>query len=195
MKKYQMLPETEYFLVDTRPAEDYRKAHLAQSLNLTLANIETYHQGLISKDQALLWLIASQDDLDTLQTCLQQAQLEDQTIGYMVWADLEDMANETTTTISVQEFFDLQDSPYQLLDVRHPSEITRPAPTKHLVSIPLQGLKDEIDQLQVESPVYTLCGSGNRATTASSLLASKGFKTVVIEGGMKAVQEYQISPQ
>src|SRR5699024_7632047 len=85
-------------------------------------------------------------------------------------------------------FLAVQDD-YILLDLRHPDEITRLAPEENLINIPLEDLPSTYQKLDKDQKIYTLCGSGNRATAAASFLANKGYKPVVIEGGMKAVQE------
>ncbi|HBY90755.1 MAG TPA: hypothetical protein DEO37_10005 [Aerococcaceae bacterium] len=37
--------------------------------------------------------------------------------------------------------------------------------------------------------MYTLCGSGNRGTAAASYLETLGFQPIIIDGGMKAIQD------
>lgn len=96
---------------------------------------------------------------------------------------------ESIQTISVEDFFDL-DGDFTLLDLRHPDEITRPAPQINLVNIPLSDLVDGYHTLVTDKPIYRLCGSGIRATTAASFLLDKGYNVHVIDGGMKAMNEY-----
>ena len=75
------------------------------------------------------------------------------------------------------------------MDVRDQASVTKPAPTKNLVAISLNDLADEYDKLDHEKEIYTLCGSGNSATTAASFLNKQGRKATVIEGGATAIQE------
>lgn len=82
-----------------------------------------------------------------------------------------------------------KESDFILLDVRHSDEITRPAPEKNLVNIPLEDLAANYQELSQSKEVYTLCGSGNRGTISASYLETKGFQPIIIEGGMKAIQE------
>ena len=46
----------------------------------------------------------------------------------------------------------------------HPDEITRPAPEENLINIPLEDLPSTYQKLDKNQMIYTLCGSGNRAT-------------------------------
>ncbi|XJS11796.1 rhodanese-like domain-containing protein [Aerococcaceae bacterium WGS1372] len=68
--------------------------------------------------------------------------------------------------------------------------MTRPAPEVSLVNIPLENLHNDYSILDAKSKIYTLCGSGNRATTATSFLIDKGYDVKVIDGGMKAMNEH-----
>ena len=63
---------------------------------------------------------------------------------------------------------------YILVDVRHPDEITRPAPEKNLVNIPFEDLVNDYQSLDTSKQIFTLCGSSNRSTAAASFLESKG---------------------
>lgn len=119
-----------------------------------------------------------------------------QELGYQTTGKLYDIASFAEAdliqlaTISPEAFFDL-DGDYILLDLRDHQEITRPAPEKHLLNIPTPQLANRINELDPDKTIYTLCGSGGRATLAAIYLANHGYKTCIIEGGMKAVQAYQ----
>ena len=111
-----------------------------------------------------------------------------QLAGYLLIADVPQADLQTQATITAADFINLPAGDFTLLDVRHPDEITRPAPEKQLQNIALEELAFNYERLQPGQTIYTLCGSGNRATAAASFLAVKGYQPVVIEGGMKAVQ-------
>ena len=110
--------------------------------------------------------------------------------GWIPVSDLPEDQLQKMESISVEDFME-KEGDYILLDVRTPQEITRPAPEKNLQSIPLQELAERYMELDAGLPVYTLCGSGTRATAAGSFLVDKGYQPVVITGGMGAVEEYQ----
>ena len=99
-----------------------------------------------------------------------------QPIALVLDADLENQLPELERQLDSQGFTQL------------PDEITRPAPEKQLQNIALEELAFNYERLQPGQTIYTLCGSGNRATAAASFLAVKGYQPVIIEGGMKAVQ-------
>lgn len=172
-------------LVDIRSASDFQKAYLPGSINLILKNFEKYSTSLLSKDQPikLIYDSATVEDGKALLST-----------SPFTWAeshvDIEDKQDELQAfdVISAFEFLEIEDN-YILLDVRHPDEITRPAPEKNLTNIDLSSLPNSLDQLDKSLPIFTLCGSGNRGTTAASYLKSLNYKAIVIQGGIKAINE------
>lgn len=193
MKKISPQAKADALVIDTRPAIDFQNGHLKDSLHLTLKNIPTYLPTLIDKKQPLLFILNDASDVTTLEKAIAEHDLPS-IIGYGLFSEFEKEATEKITTIPVADFMHLT-TDYQLLDVRTKEEITRLAPTKNLIHIPLGNLKDQLNQLDLQKPIYTLCGSGNRATVASSLLQKNGFSTTVLEGGMKAVEAHRQAQQ
>lgn len=178
-------------VVDTRSQADYQKGHLKDSLNLTIGNFKTYALNFLVVDEPLVFVTgadseAEKDELHEIAKKHGFTNVE----GYLPIEAIPVENLEQTALISAEDFLK-QEGDFILLDVRHPDEITRIAPEKNMVNIPLEALDDSTAELDNEKRIYTLCGSGNRGTTASSFLAGKGFQTTVIAGGMKAVEALQ----
>ena len=73
-----------------------------------------------------------------------------------------------------------------VIDVRTPMEYAE-VHVPSAQSLPLDELKPEALALPKEQPIYLLCRSGQRATTAAGKLAKAGFThPIVIEGGTLA---------
>lgn len=176
-------------LIDVRGQLDYQAGHGKESLNLNPGNFKKFATSFVSTDQRIVFIIGEQTQslIDELQAISQELDYP-QIDGYILAEDIPAEGIDQTNTISVEDFLKLNDD-YILLDLRNPTEITRPAPEKNLINIPLEDLSSNYHQLDTGKDIYTLCGSGNRATAAASFLTTKGFNSVVVEGGMKAVQE------
>lgn len=183
--------EADIQYVDTRDKEDFQKSYLKGALNLNLANFETYGPSLLDQDRPLV-LILEKEDEELAQDYQEKSEDGDlpSLEGWIPVSDLPEDQLQKMESISVEDFME-KEGDYILLDVRTPQEITRPAPEKNLQLIPLQELAERCQELDAGLPVYTLCGSGTRATAAGSFLAGKGYQPVVITGGMGAVEEYQ----
>lgn len=176
-------------LVDSRLQHAFQSGHLKGSLNLNLSNFKKYAAIYLDADQPVVFVISreQQAELDEMATLAEELGFT-QIDGFVLEDELPQENLETTATIPAAAFLEKEDD-YILLDVRHPDEITRPAPEKNLVNIPFKDLLHDHASLDSSKDIYTLCGSGNRSTAAASYLATKGFKPTVIEGGIKAVQE------
>lgn len=176
-------------LVDLRLQHAFQAGHLKEALNLNPSNFKKYAAIYLDADQPVVFVISreQQAELDEMATLAEELGFT-HIDGFILADDLPQENLETTPTIPAEAFLG-KEGDYILLDVRHPDEITRPAPEKNLVNIPFEDLIRDHVSLDSHKDIYTLCGSGNRSTAAASYLATKGFNPTVIEGGMKAVQE------
>lgn len=188
MKKINFTEVTNQQLVDVRSQYDFQAGHLANSLNLNLGNFKKYATYYLKLNQPVVFIVndAEQENLEELSNLAKELNFT-KADGYLAIDDVLKEELQTLATIPAEDFLNQKDD-YILLDVRRPDEITRPAPEKNLVNLPFEELVTDYSTLDKDKIVYTLCGSGNRSTAAASYLLTKGFKPIVIDGGMKAVQ-------
>ncbi|MBG9983650.1 rhodanese-like domain-containing protein [Aerococcaceae bacterium DSM 111022] len=174
--------------IDARDAEAFRQGHLTNSINFTRSNMNKYGY-LIPDSKAHVLVIdeALEEEVSALKAQVFHGDMR----GYILDTDIPKADLVESKTISAADFLALPGGDYILLDVRHPGEITRPAPEKALLSLPLETFNFQHPSFSSEKTIYTLCGSGNRGTLIASLLKLRGFDAVVIEGGIKAIQEKQ----
>ena len=71
-------------------------------------------------------------------------------------------------------------SDYQIIDVRNANEVeAAPLPgAEHAMHIPLDELRDRLEELDADRPTVTSCASGLRSYVAARLLMQHGFKEV-----------------
>lgn len=186
MKKLEYIAIKDQQLVDIRSQHDYRAGYVQNSLNLNPSNLVKYDIEMLSPNYPVV-LITGDDaeiaELEDIADILIHLNID----GYIHFDAFPDAMTTRMNTISAADFLQ-KDHDFILLDVRHPEEITRIAPKKNLNNIPLEHLSDNLERLDSTKEIYTLCGSGNRGTSAASYLAKNGYTTTVIEGGMKAIQ-------
>lgn len=175
-------------IVDLRAQKEFQQGYLAGALNLIPKNLLKYGKQLLDSKKEII-LITTEENQKELSDLVEEAKNQDieNITGYLLVEEIPTEGLKTIPTISAENFMTLEGD-YDLLDVRHPNEITRPAPEKNLVNIPLEDLTDQFSQLNSKKTVYTLCGSGGRATAAASYLKNQGYQTTVIEGGMGAIE-------
>lgn len=76
------------------------------------------------------------------------------------------------------------DPAVSLLDARTPGEFAR-GHIEGFVNIPLDDLRDRIDELDVKKTVYVICQSGLRSYVACRILAGNGFDAYNFAGGFR----------
>ena len=189
MRKINYKDITNQQLIDVRTQHDYQAGHLKNSLNLNPGNFKTYATYYLDLNQPVIFIVGSEEEghLEELSESANELGFN-QKNGYLLIDEVPKEDLQTTETIPAEYFLNKSDD-FILLDVRHPDEITRPAPEKNLVNSPFEDLVNDYQSLDTSKQIFTLCGSGNRSTAAASFLESKGLNPKVIEGGMKAIQE------
>lgn len=189
MRKINYKDITNQQLIDVRTQHGYQAGHIKNSLNLNPGNFKTYAPYYLDLNQPVIFIVGSEEEaqLEELSEFADELGFT-QNNGYLLIDEVPKENLQTTGTIPAEEFLNKNDD-YILVDVRHPDEITRPAPEKNLVNIPFEDLVNDYQSMDTSKQIFTLCGSGNRSTAAASFLESKGLNPKVIEGGMKAIQE------
>ncbi len=87
------------------------------------------------------------------------------------------------------------DDPFQqaqLIDVRTEAEFER----KHIpgaINIPLDSLRQRLDELSTEREVWVVCGVGLRAYNATRILQQHGFLVKNLSGGMQTYDVFEES--
>ena len=97
-------------------------------------------------------------------------------VSQIEWKDLERLAKEQGTLV---------------LDVRNPGEIQRSGKiTKEAVNIPLNDLRDRLEEIPRDKHLIVSCQSGQRAYYACRILQQHGFEHVDNLGGAFATFHY-----
>ncbi|WP_341326871.1 FAD-dependent oxidoreductase [Methylotuvimicrobium sp. KM2] len=77
----------------------------------------------------------------------------------------------------------------QLVDVRTEAEFLQ----KHIpnaINIPLDNLRDRLNELSREREIWVVCGVGQRAYNATRILQQNGFRVRNLSGGMQTYEVY-----
>ena len=77
-----------------------------------------------------------------------------------------------------------RDGSATLLDVRTPAEYAR-GHVEGFVNIPVDELREHIDELEKTKPVYVICQSGLRSYIACRILTGNGFDAYNFAGGLR----------
>ena len=64
---------------------------------------------------------------------------------------------------------------------------------KHIpnaINVPLDSLRERLDELSREREVWVVCGVGQRAYNATRILQQNGFRVKNLSGGMQTYHSY-----
>ena len=101
--------------------------------------------------------------------------------GFMV----ENLARGVVKQFRVEDVKDLpRDGGAVLLDVRTPQEFGR-GHVAGFQNIPVDELRDRLDQIEPGKPVYVMCQSGLRSYIACRILAGHGYEAYNFSGGFR----------
>lgn len=178
-------------VIDTRLQHAFQSGSTKRALNVPLAKFEKVAKKLLDPQTPLVFLLAKEDQaaLELLEAQAKQQGFQS-ILGYVLVGDIPTDQMHLTKTISAKAFL-AQESDYVLLDVREPETVTKKAPEKNLIVIPLANIAENHSSLDRHKEIYTLCGSGNSATTVASFLNKEGYDAIVIEGGVTAILKEQ----
>ena len=71
-----------------------------------------------------------------------------------------------------------------LIDVREPNELKQ-GMIKDSINIPLDELRDRLDEVPMDKEIYITCQLGMRGYVAARMLMEKGYKVKNLDGGLK----------
>lgn len=181
----------ECLVLDVRSKEAFAATHIPNAINIPLGdNLSTWAGWVLPYDCPILLVANEPSDIDHVVTQLQRVGFDD-VCGY-----LEDGVDAWETagyelsklkTISVQELAQRKSNdPITVVDVRTEKE-WNDGHIEDAIHIHGGMLPDRIEKIDRDKPIAVVCGSGYRASIASSLLKREGFDDVSnVMGGMSA---------
>ncbi|MCG2460025.1 MBL fold metallo-hydrolase [Flavobacteriaceae bacterium F89] len=177
-------------VVDTRDEKFFKKNRLPNSINIMSRNeddkIETW-LGSIIKPQERFYLVV--DSVKNIHPVLERIAK----IGYEAQVQkVMTLANNSLESSTNMDFFDFKEHQerYTILDIRNRSEVREGRIFDNAINIPLNELRESIDQVPTSKPVVVHCAGGYRSAAGSSIVAGKLKDTQVFDLGDR-VNEYQ----
>lgn len=180
--------------IDVRSAEAFASAHLPGSLCLPEDMIPAFAGWLIKPQQQLVLIAESADQAWQAARHLGRIgldQVEGYLVGIMDWVTAGEPFNaiDFVDTDTVKQRMNRQSADWQLLDVRGLEEVESQRMTE-ATHIYVGELPDKLKQLDSNRAYTVMCGSGQRAAIAASVLERGGYRNVdVYLGSMSAWQQ------
>ena len=95
-------------------------------------------------------------------------------------------------TVTVDKIDDLVAQGAFLIDVRTPEEYELGS-IEGSVNIPLDELRDRLDEIPKDKDLYVTCQVGLRGYLAARILTQKGFKPINLDGGVSSYDQLKLN--
>jgi hydroxyacylglutathione hydrolase len=166
-------------VVDGRPMEKFAAGHIPGALGIGLRDSFGTWVGWLTEHNTPLALV------------LDESQDRDEALRQLVRIGYDDIRGIIRTgpdhgsgfsTVDIETFVSALEDEVQVLDVRAPDEWEKGiVPDSVLSYLPDLAVQTPPD-LDRDRPVWVMCASGLRATTAASILEGRGFEPIVLVG-------------
>jgi hydroxyacylglutathione hydrolase len=167
-------------LVDVRPVPDFAAAHIPGSLSIPLRPaFATWLGWLVDLDRPVVIVRNPDQDLDDVRW--QAAKIGHDNLIGQVADGLESWRTSGNPTESISLVGPDSLGDQNVLDIREPSEYAA-GHVPHARNLPLGDLPGRAEDVSA-GPTVVMCGHGERAMGAASLLASAGRTDLVVLAG------------
>jgi hydroxyacylglutathione hydrolase len=174
-------------IIDSRPQEQFKKAHLKNAINLMDdTKFETW-LGSIVKPHEQFYLIAENE------TILNQLIERTAKISYekqIALAFVMDYGNSEMKLFDSENLKDNEDA-YTIIDIRNESEVKTNKIFANAIHIPLHELIERTNEIPVHKPIVVHCAGGYRSAAGSSIIKSKLNGTSQVFDLSEAVKQFQ----
>lgn len=183
-------------IIDTRPAEEFIRGFIPQSLYLgPPEKWAIWAKKFIAPESAILVVCVPGREAET-EKLLQAAGLKN-LLGYVAggvitWVNEGHVIDMIIDIDADELLMDLpHDKKLEIIDVRQPEDYDQ-VHVQGATNIPLQEMADvaQIAGIDEEHNLYVHCGGGSRAIIAAALLKKEGYAKIrIVNGGFKAISE------
>jgi len=184
------LARDDTIVVDVRSELEFASSHVPGSLFLFKGGLEDFGGLFIPLDRKVLLVDSGGYPGDPV-TRLYRMGFDDIT-GYLRGGTFEwqnaGQPVQSTDSVSVQDLCRRLDGaePSHLLDIREEEELAEQGAIEGAHHIPIAEIRDRMNEIPTDDPLYIFCGSGRRSMVAASLLQKASFdNAAVVLGGIQ----------
>lgn len=174
-------------IIDTRPQEQFKKAHLKNAINLMEdVRFETWLGSIINPKEKF-YLIAENE------TSLNQLIERIAKIGYENQIELAftiDYGNAETKSFDGEELKKNAEA-FTIVDIRNSSEVKNNKIFADSIHIPLHQLRERTREIPVQKPIVVHCAGGYRSAAGASIIKSVLNGKTQVYDLSEAVKQFQ----
>ncbi len=180
-------------IIDTRPHEIYKKAHLKNAINLMDdTKFETWLGSIVAPKEPFYLIAETDTELDTLISRIAKIGYEEQ-IEQAFTSDYGD----TQSDIFDLEAFKNDPENYLIVDIRNSSEVGDGLLFESALHIPLHELRERYGEIPTTKPIVVHCAGGYRSAAGESIIKSKVKNTASVYDLSEAIKAFdnELHPQ
>jgi glyoxylase-like metal-dependent hydrolase (beta-lactamase superfamily II)/rhodanese-related sulfurtransferase len=186
-EEFANLLNPDILTIDTRPQEQFKKAHLKNAINLMNdTKFETWLGSIVNPNEPF-YLIAENDMV------LNQLIERTAKIGYekqIALAFVMDYGNTEMNLFDSNNLRDNEDA-FTIVDIRNHSEVKNNKIFSNAIHIPLHELRERTNEIPIHKPIVVHCAGGYRSAAGSSIIKSKLNGTLQVYDLSEAVKQFQ----
>lgn len=174
-------------IIDSRPQEQFKKAHLKNAINLMNdTKFETWLGSIVNPDEQF-YLIAENE------TILNQLIERTAKIGYEKQIALGFVMDYGNTEMKLFDSGQLKDNEdaFTIIDIRNDAEVKTQKIFANAIHIPLHELRERTNEIPVHKPILVHCAGGYRSAAGSSIIKFKLNGNSQVFDLSEAVKKFQ----
>ncbi|MGI4729361.1 MAG: MBL fold metallo-hydrolase [Janthinobacterium lividum] len=173
-------------IIDTRPAEMFKNAHLPNSINLlTSGKLETWLGAIVAPGTPFYLVAANDEQLKEVISRIAK-------IGYEAFVIAAFVFKQGNLKADSMDLSDFEKHPerYQIVDIRNQNEREEKVIFTDSLHIPLPELMERVGEIPVEKPIVVHCAGGYRSAAGASIIQNLVPKNSMVYDLSTAVLNY-----
>ena len=160
----------DYIIIDTRHESEFKKGHLANSINLmNEVQFETWLGSIIAPEEKFYLIAGSKNELHSLIGRIAKIGYEGQVEKAFVAKDIKGHADEK---MNVEKFRNTKED-YTIVDVRNLSEVKNEKIFENSIHIPLPELRERVNEIPIDKPIVVHCAGGYRSAAGAAIIKNR----------------------
>lgn len=177
----------EVLIIDSRPQEQFKKAHFRNAINLmNNTKFETWLGSIVNPDEQF-YLVAENEAV------LNELIERTAKIGYEKQIALAFVIEYGNTFMKPFDSEELKsnEKAFTIIDIRNDTEVKAGKIFANSIHIPLHQLRERTNEIPVDKPIVVHCAGGYRSAAGSSIIKSKLNGASQVYDLSEAIKQFQ----
>jgi hydroxyacylglutathione hydrolase len=178
--------DPQMLIIDSRPHEEFKKAHLKHAINLMVGGkFETWLGSIVKPGEKFYLIGENEAVLDKLIERIAKIGYESQ----IAMAFVANYGDEQTDLFDGEAMRNNEDA-FTIIDIRNESEVKKQKIFSKAIYIPLHQLRERINEIPMNKPIVVHCAGGYRSAAGSSIIESAANNQVPVYDLSEAVTSF-----